>query len=335
MRRRDRKNRVGRGAWAAYDAAMSTIPRLAPDDGADRAAAQALVAAAAERLRRGEEPAPLAALAAAAGYSPSHFQRLFAHWMGVSPKRYQQHLAGQRALAQLREGDDLAGAALAAGVSGGGRLHDLVVAIAAATPGEVRSGGAGLALYWGVAATPLGPAFLAAGARGLMKLSFLDEAALDGGDATASQADALSLALAELVADWPNASRRRDDDACADLAARLFAAYRQPEPVHVFVKGTQFQLRVWDALLRLPEGALATYGDLAAGIGRPGASRAVGSAVGANPVALLIPCHRVIRASGDLGGYRWGEARKRLLLAAELAWQEARAGAGRVDSVTK
>lgn len=292
---------------------------IPPQPDPERSAAYALVAAVADALRRGEAPAALPALAAAAGYSPGHFQRLFAHWMGVSPKRYQQHLAGQRALASLRAGDDLTGAGLAAGLSGAGRLHDLVVAIAAATPGEVRQGGEGLAIRWGIVATPFGPAFLASAARGLMKLSFLADAGA-------------AAPLAELAAEWPRASLRRDDADCAALAARLFAGYRRPEPVHVFVKGTQFQLRVWEALLRVPEGALTTYGGLAAALDCPAASRAVGSAVGANPVALLIPCHRVIRASGDLGGYRWGEERKRLLLAAELAWAGATAP---VNAVTE
>lgn len=286
----------------------------------ERAAAFALVAAAAARLREAEEGLSLAELAREAGYSPTHFQRLFAQWMGLSPKRYAQQLAARRAQALLREGTDLLAASLGAGLSGPGRLHDLVVTLAAATPGEVRNGGTGLAVRWGVAATPFGPAFLAAAPRGLMKLSFLEG---DAAVPTAASAAAVSAALAELAADWPAAALARDDAAAADLAGRLFAAYRQPEPVHLFVHGTQFQVRVWEALLRVPEGGLTTYGELAAALGQPAASRAVGGAVGANPVALLIPCHRVIRGSGELGGYRWGPARKRLLLAAEQAWQEA------------
>jgi AraC family transcriptional regulator of adaptative response/methylated-DNA-[protein]-cysteine methyltransferase len=297
---------------------MSLFPdddpgRDLPADAPERARAYALVARAAERLRQGGDDVSLAALAAGAGYSPGHFQRLFAHWMGVSPKRYQQHLAGRLALSRLRAGDGLLEAGAAAGLSGQGRLHDLVVTIAAATPGEVRSGGAGLDLYWGSVATPFGPAFLAAGARGLARLSFLPD----------TGAGALQEALAEFDADWPRATPRRDDAACAAMARRLFDGYRRPEPVHLFVRGSQFQLRVWEALLRIPEGALTTYGELAATLGQPGAGRAVGTAVGANPVALLIPCHRVIRANGDAGGYRWGMDRKRLLLSAEIAWHEA------------
>lgn len=291
-----------------------------PDADASRTreAAWLTVAEAAARLRDAGAEAPgLAELAGAAGLSASRFQRLFAQWMGVSPKRYRQHLSGARACAALRAGEDLLSAALDAGLSGPGRLHDLTVAVAAASPGEVKTGGAGLDVAWGVAPTPLGPVFLASGPRGLMKLAFLGD-----GVPAVSGDDEVAAALAELRADWPAATLARDDAAAAAMAGRVFAAWRGPEPVHLFVKGTQFQLRVWEALLRIPEGALVTYGELAEALGEPGASRAVGGAVGANPVALLIPCHRVIRASGELGGYRWGEERKRLLLAAELAWRE-------------
>lgn len=308
------------------DLATADLPDLDDATLPGRATAYALVAQAAARLRLPETDAPpLAALATAAGLSPSRFQRLFSQWMGVSPKRYRQHLEGERARVALQAGADLLAASAAAGLSGPGRLHDLMVVVAAATPGDVKRGGAGLAVTWGIADTPLGNAFFASSARGLMKLSFIDP------DAATATANSLALALAELRADWPAATFLRDDVAATALAGRLFSAWRGPEPVHLFVKGSQFQLRVWEALLRIPEGGLATYGSLAAAMGQPGASRAVGGAVGANPVALLIPCHRVIRANGETGGYRWGEARKRLLLAAEMAWQEAAS----VDPVTK
>jgi AraC family transcriptional regulator of adaptative response/methylated-DNA-[protein]-cysteine methyltransferase len=274
----------------------------------ERAAAYQTIAAALQWLQaRADAPPALAELAAQAGLSEFHLQRLFSHWAGISPKRFLQHLAREKARAALLAGDDLLHASLAAGLSGPGRLHDLMVNCEAATPGEIKSGGAGLGIRWGVAATPFGPAFLAASGRGLMKLAFLD------GDADAA------TALTELQHDWPAASLVHEADAAAALAQRIFAAYREPEPLPLFIKGTQFQLRVWEALLAIPEGRLVTYGALAQRLGQPGASRAVGSAVGANPVALLIPCHRVIRASGVLGGYRWGEGRKRLLVTAEIA----------------
>lgn len=255
----------------------------------------------------GAQPS-LAELAAQAGLSEFHFQKLFSRWAGLSPKRFLQHLSRERARAALLAGEDLLSASFSAGLSGPGRLHDLMVSCEAASPGEIRSGGAGLCIAWGVAATPFGPALLGAAERGLMRLAFLDD------DEPAQ--------IAQLQQDWPAAQLLRDDAVAQDYAQRIFAAYRQPEPLPLFVKGTQFQLRVWEALLRVPEGRLVTYGQLAADIGQPGASRAVGSAVGANPVALLIPCHRVIRSSGVLGGYRWGENRKRLLVALELARQE-------------
>lgn len=263
----------------------------------------------------GQQPA-LAELAARAGLSEFHCQRLFTRWAGVSPKRFLQHLAREKARAALLAGEDLLQASLSAGLSGPGRLHDLIVSCEAASPGELKSGGAGLLIAWGVTPTPFGPALLAQSTRGLMKLAFFD-----GGEAAA---------LAELEADWPAAELRRDDAVAAGLAARIFASYRRPEPLQLFLKGTPFQLKVWEALLRVPEGRLVTYGTLATSIGQPSASRAVGSAVGANPIALLIPCHRVIRASGVLGGYRWGEERKRLLVAAEMAWH----GEPNVDAVT-
>lgn len=255
----------------------------------------------------GEQPA-LAELAAYMQLSDFHVQKLFARWAGVSPKRFLQHLAHERALAALRSGEDVLGASLAAGLSGPGRLHDLLVTCEAASPGEVKSGGEGLLIEWGVAETPFGPALLARSARGLMKLAFTS-------DAGATQ-------WQELQGEWPAASFLRDDVQAQSLSVQIFSAYSEPQPVHLFVKGSQFQLKVWQALLQVPEGQLRSYGALARSIGNPAASRAVGSAVGANPVALLIPCHRVIRANGVLGEYRWGEARKRVLVGLELALHE-------------
>jgi AraC family transcriptional regulator of adaptative response/methylated-DNA-[protein]-cysteine methyltransferase len=287
--------------------ASATVHALSPSTSLDdRAEAYVTIAAAIDWLRRHADAQPsLGDLAAQVGLSEFHLQKLFARWAGVSPKRFLQYPAKERAQAALMAGEDVMGASLSAGLSGPGRLHDLMVSCTAATPGEVKSGGAGLVFRWGVAATPLGLALLAKGERGVVKLAFLD-------------AD-LDTRFAELQRDWPAAMLVRDDVAAAALAARLFAAYRQPEPVHLFVKGTQFQLKVWEALLHVPEGRLTTYGELAAKVGQPTAARAVGSAVGANPVGLLIPCHRVIRGDGALGGYRWGETRKQALIGLEMA----------------
>lgn len=257
---------------------------------------------------RAQTQPTLAELAAYMQLSEFHVQKLFARWAGISPKRFLQHLSHERARAALRAGEDMLAASAAAGLSGPGRLHDLLITCEAASPGEFKSGGAGLEVCWGVAATPFGPALFAQSARGLMKLAFTD--------------DEGRSEFAELQHDWPAAQLQRDDNKAAQLAAQLFSAYQRPEPVHLFVKGSQFQLKVWQALLKVPEGRLLSYGALARAIEQPAASRAVGSAVGANPVALLIPCHRVIRANGVLGQYRWGEARKRVLVGLELAMHE-------------
>ncbi len=267
----------------------------------------AVVAAALEWLREHAADQPdLDAVAARVGLSPYHLQRVFARWAGVSPKRFVQHLTAEAARAALRAGVDPVEAALHVGLSGPSRLHDLLVTTLAVTPGVARRAGAGLELSWGLAQTALGTALIAESARGVVKLAFVE-----GDDGAA--------AAAELRADWPGATIARDDQRAAATSGRIFARYDRPEPVSLFVRGTQFQIRVWDALLRVPEGRLTTYGALARDVGHPTASRAVGSAVGANPIALLIPCHRVIRGDGALGGYRWGPTRKRALIGRELA----------------
>lgn len=252
----------------------------------------------------------LADLSAGIGLSEFHLQRLFARWAGISPKRFLQHLSQERARAALLAGADVLGASMAAGLSGPGRLHDLMITCVAATPGELKSGGAGLHIVWGMAATPFGPALLAQSPRGLVKLAFSTE--------DKSAFDEYTL-FAELKKDWPASSLERDDRVAVAWAERIFSAYKQPQAVHLFVKGTAFQLKVWQALLRVPEGRLISYGDVATAIGHSLASRAVGTAVGSNPIALLIPCHRVIRSSGVLGHYRWGDERKKILLGVELA----------------
>jgi AraC family transcriptional regulator of adaptative response/methylated-DNA-[protein]-cysteine methyltransferase len=272
----------------------------------ERCNAYATIAIAIDWLRVNAARQPsLAELAAYVGMSEFHFQRLFARWAGLSPKRYLQFLTKERALAALHAGGDVLHASLDAGLSGPGRLHDLLVSCEAASPGEVKSGGAGLSFDWGLVATPLGKALLATGERGIVKLAFVD------GDA-ATHIDALQR-------DWPAARLARNDARCQAMAEQLFALYHRPEPIHLFVKGTQFQIKVWEALLKLRPGELTTYGELAQSIGMQGAARAVGGAVGANPIGLLIPCHRVIRSDGALGGYRWGESRKQALLSVELA----------------
>lgn len=247
-------------------------------------------------------------VARATGLSPFHFQRLFRRWAGVSPKQYLQFLTVEHAKSLLAASGNVLDASFDAGLSGPGRLHDHFVTISAITPGEYRTGGAGLTLRWGVADTPYGPALLALTARGLCALFFLDDPA-DGADA----------ALEDLTGAWPEAVLKRDDRAAEAAARQIRQAWNGQGQIPLHLSGTNFQIQVWQALLSIPEGQVTTYGGLAQAIGRPGAARAVGQAVGRNPVAWLIPCHRVIQASGALGGYRWDAVRKQAMLAREWA----------------
>jgi AraC family transcriptional regulator of adaptative response/methylated-DNA-[protein]-cysteine methyltransferase len=251
----------------------------------------------------------LEAVARVAGLSPFHFQRLFARWAGISPKRFLQFLTADYAALLLRESPDVLGAAYEAGLSGPGRLHDLIVNVYAATPGEVKSGGAGLAIRYGIRPSPFGDCFVAVTGRGICALSF-------------PSGDEVGEAVEALRRQWPNAGLVEDPKAAKAAADRIFPASpgTDPRPLDVIVRGTNFQVRVWEALLRIPPGRAVTYEAVAETVGSPRAVRAVGNAVGANPVAYLIPCHRVIRKSGIFGNYRWGSARK----AALLAWEAAR-----------
>jgi AraC family transcriptional regulator of adaptative response/methylated-DNA-[protein]-cysteine methyltransferase len=237
----------------------------------------------------------LATLAQHLNLSEAHLQRLFTHWAGISPKRFLQSLTLDYARARLDATRDVLSLSLDAGLSGPGRLHDLFVTLDAVSPGEAKSGGQGLLIRYGVHPTPFGDALIAASARGICKLHFLAQ-----GD------DPESL----LRTDWPHAILQVDTVATAPLIAAIFNAARPAAPLALWVKGSNFQFQVWRALLAIPPGGLATYRTLAAGIGHPRAARAVGNAIAANPLAYLIPCHRVIRESGALGGYRWGLIRK-------------------------
>ena len=249
----------------------------------------------------------LAQAARAAGLSEHHFQRLFNRWAGVSPKRFLQFLTLEDARRRLDETRSTLDLAAAVGLSGGSRLHDLFVTLEAMTPGEAKLQGAGLDIRWGVHRTRFGNAMIAATTRGICALQFIDNN--HGGRAILSAA-------------WPHARLLHQPSATAAMARRIFEPldHSPPQPLSLLVKGTNFQIQVWRALLSLPEGAVTTYGDLARALHRPDAARAVGAAIGANPIAWLIPCHRVIRASGTLTGYRWGTERK----AAMLGWEAAR-----------
>jgi AraC family transcriptional regulator, regulatory protein of adaptative response / methylated-DNA-[protein]-cysteine methyltransferase len=277
------------------------------------------VAAAIRHLQENRESQPgLAAVAAVMRLSESRAQRVFTALAGISPKRFLQHLNGLHADRLLQAGGTVLDAAWGAGLSGPGRLHDLMVGVHAATPGEVASGGAGMTVRWSVQPTPFGNCLIAVTDRGICGMHFLDPMTADE-------------ALVDVRRRWPNAHYMESVDEGASIIRRAFTRrvgdQASPDtseaaaalPLAVLVTGTNFQLQVWRALLRIPAGHAVTYADIARTIGAPAASRAVGAAVGRNPVALLIPCHRVIRADGGLGGYHWGTDRKQALLAWESA----------------
>ena len=252
-----------------------------------------------------EQPS-LEELASAADLSPHHFQRVFQRWAGVSPKKFLQCLTVQAARPRLQDGASVLEAALDAGLSGPGRLHDLTVRLEAASPGEIKSGGRGWTIRWGFAESPFGVCLIASGQRGLLRLSFVDQ-----------PDDASALAI--LQTDWPAATLQRDPAHAASIVQTMFAAKPPEAPsLRCVVRGTEFQVLVWRALLEVRPGQLTTYSQIARRIDRPAAVRAVGTAVGRNPIACLIPCHRVIRSTGVIGEYRWGSPRKRLLVATEL-----------------
>jgi AraC family transcriptional regulator of adaptative response/methylated-DNA-[protein]-cysteine methyltransferase len=252
----------------------------------------------------------LKALARSAGLSEFHFQRLFRRWAGISPKRFLQHLTAGHAVRALRESRTNLEAAYDSGLSGGGRLHDLFVNLHAVTPGELKRAGAGLTIHYGFHPSPFGECLIGMTARGVCHLGFVPP-------------ENRRAALAELAAEWPRAQFEEAPRVTAPLARQLFARSNGNSPdIDLHVRGTNFQIKVWEALLRIPPGGVVSYEDLARHIRAPRAVRAVANAVAHNPVAWLIPCHRVIRKSGMLGGYRWGETRKKVLLAWEAAQDE-------------
>ena len=246
----------------------------------------------------------LSDVAASVNLSEFHFQRMFTRWAGISPKRFLQFQTTQHAKRLLADSRSILDVAHETGLSGGGRLHDLIVTVEAMTPGEFKDGGVGVRISTGVHDTPFGACFIAATDRGICRMSFAPE--MDPADA-----------LASVSRDWPSATVTTDPNRTGELAHRIFGRSAESGVLSVLLRGTPFQLKVWEALLRLPEGAVTSYDVLAAAIGHPSATRAVGTAVGRNPIAYLIPCHRVIRKTGAFGDYRWGSARKRAMLAWE------------------
>ena len=249
-----------------------------------------------------EQPS-LEVAASSAALSPHHFQRLFTRYVGISPKAFVAALTLDRAKAALEDGASVLDASFEAGLSGPSRLHDLCLKVEAMTPGEYGRGGEGLAIAYGFHPSPFGTAVVMATERGLCGLAFAD----DGDEETV---------LADMKAHWRQARFQCDTSRTSSMARRIF---EDGGDVSLHLTGTPWQTKVWQALLRIPPGRFDTYGNIAKRLGAPTAARAVGAAVGRNPIAWLIPCHRVLRGDGDLGGYHWGTTRKRIFLALEAA----------------
>ncbi len=257
----------------------------------------------------GRRALALDVLAREMGMSPAHFQRVFSRWVGVSPKRYQQYLALDHARHLLRERFTTLEAAHLAGLSGQGRLHDLFLRWEAMSPGEYARRGEGLEICYGWFESPFGEVLAMGTAKGLCGMAFAAELGRDA-------------AFGDMAARWPQACFREDE---ARIRPWVEAAFGQGGAARLHLIGAPFQIKVWEALLAIPSGHVTTYGEIARAIGNPRAVRAVGTAVGRNPVSWLIPCHRALRKSGALGGYHWGLPVKRSMLAWEAARAEAEA----------
>jgi AraC family transcriptional regulator of adaptative response/methylated-DNA-[protein]-cysteine methyltransferase len=251
-------------------------------------------------------------IAAAAGVSANDLHHLFRRWAGLTPKAFLQALTLDHARKLLRDSASVLDATYEVGLSGPGRLHDLFVTHEAMSPGEWKSGGEGLTICYGFHPSPFGSALVMATERGLAGLAFAD-------------VGAEAAAFADMSSRWPRATYIENAERTAPLAQRIFdpALWRPDRPLRIVLIGTDFELRVWDTLLGIPMGRATTYGDIAHKLGKPTAARAVGAAVGKNPVCFVVPCHRVIGKSGDLTGYHWGLTRKRAI----LGWEAGRMAA--------
>ncbi|SDG96081.1 DNA-O6-methylguanine--protein-cysteine S-methyltransferase /Transcriptional regulator Ada [Bradyrhizobium sp. Rc2d] len=251
------------------------------------------------------------AMADAAGVTPDELHHLFRRWASITPKAFMQALTLDHAKGLLRDSASILDAALDSGLSGPGRLHDLFVTHEAMSPGEWKNGGAGLTLRYGFHPSPFGTAIVIATDRGLSGLAFADH-----GEEKA--------ALADMTRRWPKATYVEDHDGTAPLAARIFdpKLWRPDQPLRVVLIGTDFEVRVWETLLKIPMGRAVSYSDIACNINSPKASRAVGAAVGKNPVSFVVPCHRALGKSGTLTGYHWGITRKQAM----LGWEAGRVG---------
>lgn len=283
-----------------------------PLDDMQQSRAYAVVARAIRFLENNRHRQPvLADIAAHVGLSEFHLQRLFSAWAGVSPKQYLQYLTTTNAKQRLRT-ETVFDAALSAGLSGPGRLHDLMITAAGMTPGEYKLGGKGLVIRYGMHDSPFGTCLLASTERGICKLAFFD---------TEEEGTALEQ---ELRTEWPVASIARDDAVTGKLLWRVFPVagkheQSQKQPLKLLLHGSPFQLKVWAALLAIPDGNICTYQQVADHIEAPTAVRAVASAIAKNSIGYLIPCHRVIRSGGEFSHYRWGSTRKKAMIAREAS----------------
>ena len=260
-----------------------------------------------------QEQPSLEQIARSVHLSKFHFQRVFTRWAGLSPKQFLQVLTLDHAKRVLADSRSVLDATFSAGLSSPGRLHDLFITHEAITPGEFKGRGAGLTLQYGLHPNPFGLCLLVISPRGICALRFLEKGEV-------------REALAELRRQWFGADLRENSAATQPFAERIFnpTQWERGRPLHLVVKGTNFQIKVWEALLKIPAGGMVSYGDIAAHVGRPRAARAVGNAVGENPIAFLIPCHRVILGSGAIGNYRYGTPRKKAI----LAWEAGKVGGG-------
>ncbi len=249
----------------------------------------------------------LESLAAPVGLSPDQLQKLFTRWAGLTPKAFLQALTLDHARKMLKDSASILDTALETGLSGPGRLHDLFIVHEAMSPGAYKAKGQGLVISYGFHPSPFGLALAMVTDHGLCGMAFADE----GGEAAA---------LADMTRRWPNATFREDSAKTAPYAARVFADAVDGQPVRVTMIGSDFEISVWETLLKIPRGRAVTYGDIATKLGKPNAARAVGAAVGKNPISFVVPCHRVIGKSGDLTGYHWGLTRKRAI----LGWEAGR-----------
>lgn len=280
-----------------------------PDD-TEAAYHYQVVRRAIDLIDQAQDPLSLDQLAAEMGMSTAHFQRLFSRWVGISPKRYQQYLTLGYAKSLLRERFTTLEASHAVGLSGSGRLHDLFVRWEAMSPGEFARGGAGLKIFWGWFESPFGPAIVMGTDKGICGMGFAAEM---GEEAT----------LQDLLARWPQAEFVEDPMLLRPWVLQAFGVGDGAlNTAPLFLIGAPFQLKVWEALLSIPTGHVTTYSEIAQAIGSPRAVRAVGTAVGRNPISWLIPCHRALRKSGGLGGYHWGLPMKRAMLAYEAVHAE-------------